>query len=127
VRAFGIPQWAKKERVARQLAFLVGDLMFVDKSYLLKPSWVRIRVAVSVLDSGVSRSTCSWAISTAQLWPLGAGRRLKPNGEDPREEEPHEENNGEALETRRYPHDGFLMRRKTRSMTAQHNPVLMKG
>jgi hypothetical protein len=45
VRAFGIPQWAKKERVARQLAFLVGDPLFVDKSSLLKPYWVRIRVA----------------------------------------------------------------------------------
>jgi hypothetical protein len=45
VRAFGIPQWAKKERVARQLDFLVGDPLFVDKSSLLKPYWVRIRVA----------------------------------------------------------------------------------
>jgi hypothetical protein len=24
---------------------------------------------VGVLDTGVSRSTCSWATSTAQLWP----------------------------------------------------------
>jgi hypothetical protein len=26
---------------------------------------------VGVLDTGVSRSTCSWAPSTAQLWPKG--------------------------------------------------------
>jgi hypothetical protein len=52
---------------------------------------------------------------------------LKPNGEDPREEEPHEENDGEALKTRRPPHEGLLARRKTRSTTAQRNPMLMKG
>jgi hypothetical protein len=52
---------------------------------------------------------------------------LKPNGEDPREEEPHEENDGEALKTRRPPHEGLLMRRKTRYMTALRNPALMKG
>jgi hypothetical protein len=51
---------------------------------------------------------------------------LKPNGEDPREEEPHEENNDEALEIRRSPHEGLLMKRKTRSMTTQCNPALMK-
>ncbi|KAM0871857.1 hypothetical protein ACQ4PT_039091 [Festuca glaucescens] len=45
VRAFGIPQWAKKERVARQLAFLVGEPQIVDKASLSKPSWVRIKVA----------------------------------------------------------------------------------
>jgi hypothetical protein len=45
VRAFGIPQWAKKERVARQLAFLVGEPKIVDKASLLKPSWVRIKIA----------------------------------------------------------------------------------
>jgi hypothetical protein len=83
--------------------------------------------SVGVLDSGVSRSTCSWATSTVQLRPLGAGRRLKPNGEDPREEEPHKENNVEALETRRPPHEGLLMRRKTGSATTPRNPTLMKG
>jgi hypothetical protein len=45
VRAFGIPQQAKKERVARQLAFLVGEPQIVDKASLSKPSWVRIKVA----------------------------------------------------------------------------------
>jgi hypothetical protein len=75
----------------------------------------------------VSWSTYSWATSTVQLRPLGAGRRLKPNGEDPCEEEPHEENDDEALETRRSPHEGLLMRRKTRSRTTQRNPALMKG
>ncbi|KAM0915763.1 hypothetical protein ACQ4PT_010623 [Festuca glaucescens] len=45
VRAFGIPKWAKKERVARQLAFLVGEPLMVDKASLSKPSWVRIKVA----------------------------------------------------------------------------------
>jgi hypothetical protein len=52
---------------------------------------------------------------------------LKPNGEDPREEEPHEENDSEALETRRPPHEGLLVRNKMRSMTAQRNPALVKG
>jgi hypothetical protein len=52
---------------------------------------------------------------------------LKPNGEDPCDEEPHEENAGEALKTRRPPHEGLLVRRKTRSMTALRNPALMKG
>jgi hypothetical protein len=47
---------------------------------------------------------------------------LKPNGEDPREEEPHEENDGEALKTRRPPHEGLLMRRVIISTTAQCNP-----
>jgi hypothetical protein len=42
---------------------------------------------------------------------------LKPNREDPREEEPHEENDDEALQTRRPSHKGLLMRGKTRSAT----------
>jgi hypothetical protein len=63
----------------------------------------------------------------AQLRPLGAGRRLKPNGEDPGEEEPHEENDDEALKTGRPPHKGHLVRGKTRSITTQCNPALMKG
>jgi hypothetical protein len=63
----------------------------------------------------------------AQLRPLGAERRLKPNGEDPRVEVPHEENDDEALETRRPPHEGLLVRRKTKSATTQRNPALMKG
>jgi hypothetical protein len=48
-------------------------------------------VAVSVLDTGVSRSTCSWAPSTAQLQPRG-GATTEASGEDPHEEAPHEEN-----------------------------------
>jgi hypothetical protein len=52
---------------------------------------------------------------------------LKPNGEDPREEEPHEENDGEALKTRRYPYKGLLVRRGIKSTTAQRNPALVKG
>jgi hypothetical protein len=51
---------------------------------------------------------------------------LKPNKEDPREEEPHEENNDEALKTGRPPREELLMRAKTRSTTNQHNPVLVK-
>jgi hypothetical protein len=50
------------------------------------------KVVVSVLDTGVSRSTCSWAPSTAQLWPRG-GTTTKASGEDPHEEVPHKENN----------------------------------
>jgi hypothetical protein len=46
---------------------------------------------VSVLDTGVSRSTCSWASSTAQLWPRGE-MTTEAIGEDPHEEAPHEEN-----------------------------------
>jgi hypothetical protein len=52
---------------------------------------------------------------------------LKPNGEDPGEKEPHEENDNEALKTRRPPHEGHLVRGKTRSITTQCNPALMKG
>jgi hypothetical protein len=46
---------------------------------------------VGVLDTGVSRSTCSWASSTAQLWPRGE-TTTEAIGEDPHEEAPHEEN-----------------------------------
>jgi hypothetical protein len=45
VRDYGIPQWAKKEKVVRQIAFLVGEPLVVDKASLLKPNWVRIKVA----------------------------------------------------------------------------------
>jgi hypothetical protein len=48
-------------------------------------------ITVGVLDTGVSRSTCSWASSTAQLWPRGK-TTTEAVGEDPREEAPHEEN-----------------------------------
>jgi hypothetical protein len=35
--------------------------------------WARLPGAtVGVLDTGVSRSTCAWATSTAQLWPRSA-------------------------------------------------------
>jgi hypothetical protein len=40
---------------------------------------------------------------------------LKPNTEDPREEEPHEKNDGETLKTRRPPHKELLVRGKIRS------------
>jgi hypothetical protein len=46
---------------------------------------------VGVLDTRVSRSTCSWAPSTAKLRPRG-GATTEASGEDPREEAPHEEN-----------------------------------
>jgi hypothetical protein len=49
--------------------------------------------AVGVLDTGISWSTCSWAPSTAQLWPKG-GTMTEASGEDPHEEAPHEENDG---------------------------------
>jgi hypothetical protein len=45
---------------------------------------------VGVLDTGLSRSTCSWAPSMAQLQPRG-GATIEANGEDPHEEAPHEE------------------------------------
>jgi hypothetical protein len=63
----------------------------------------------------------------AQLRPLGAGGKLKPNGEDPHEEEPHKENNDEALQTRRPPHEGLLVREKTRSAKTRRNSAVMKG
>jgi hypothetical protein len=47
--------------------------------------------SIGVLDTGVSRSTCSWAPSMAQLRPRG-GTTTEANGEDPHEEAPHEEN-----------------------------------
>jgi hypothetical protein len=47
---------------------------------------------VGVLDSRVSRSTCSWATLTAHLLRQGAGSPFKPNKEDPREVAPHEKN-----------------------------------
>jgi hypothetical protein len=50
-----------------------------------------------------------------------------PNREDPCEEEPHEENDGEALKIGRPPREGLLMRVKTRSTTNQRNHMLMKG
>jgi hypothetical protein len=46
---------------------------------------------VGVLDTGVSRSTCSWAPSTALLRPRG-GTTTEASEEDPHEEAPHEEN-----------------------------------
>jgi hypothetical protein len=50
VRAFGIPSWAKQEKVARQLAFLVGEPIIVDKASLTKLKWVRIKVVVKRPD-----------------------------------------------------------------------------
>jgi hypothetical protein len=55
-------------------------------------SWARLPGAtVGVLDTGVSRSTCSWASSMAQLRPRGK-TTTEAIGEDPHEEAPHEEN-----------------------------------
>jgi hypothetical protein len=48
-------------------------------------------MGVGVLDTGVSRSTCSWASSMAQLRPRGE-TTTEAIGEDPHEEAPHEEN-----------------------------------
>jgi hypothetical protein len=48
---------------------------------------------VGVLDTGVSQSTCSWALQRSSFGP-GVKRRPKPNKEDPHEEPPHEENDG---------------------------------
>jgi hypothetical protein len=49
--------------------------------------------AVGVLDTGVSRSTYSWAPSMAQLRPRG-GATTEASREDPHEEAPHEKNDG---------------------------------
>jgi hypothetical protein len=46
---------------------------------------------VGVLDTEESRSTCSWASSTAQLRPRGE-TIIEAVGEDPHEEAPQEEN-----------------------------------
>jgi hypothetical protein len=48
---------------------------------------------VGVLDTGVSRSTCSWAPSSAHLQPRGEPT-TEAIREDPHEEAPHEENDG---------------------------------
>jgi hypothetical protein len=50
-----------------------------------------IKEPIGVLDTGVSRSTCSWASSTAQLRPRGE-TTTEAIREDPHEEAPHEEN-----------------------------------
>jgi hypothetical protein len=46
---------------------------------------------VGVLDTGVSRSSCSWAPSSSHLQPKGEPT-TQATGEDPHEEAPHEEN-----------------------------------
>jgi hypothetical protein len=51
---------------------------------------------VGVLDTGVPRSTCSWASSTAQLRPRDE-TTTKAGGEDPYEEAPHEGNDDRNL------------------------------
>jgi hypothetical protein len=51
----------------------------------------KLGINIGVLDTGVSRSICSWAPSTAQFQPRG-GATTEANGEDPHEEAPHEEN-----------------------------------
>jgi hypothetical protein len=48
-----------------------------------------VMTIVSVLDTEVSRSTCSWASSTAEVWPRGE-TTTEAGGEDPHEEVPHE-------------------------------------
>jgi hypothetical protein len=50
-------------------------------------------IDVGVLDTGVSRSTCSWAPSSAHLQPRGEPT-TKAIQEDPHEEARHEENDG---------------------------------
>jgi hypothetical protein len=52
---------------------------------------ISISKYVGVLDTGVSRSTCVWASSTAQLQPRGE-MTTEAIGEDSHEEVPHEEN-----------------------------------
>jgi hypothetical protein len=49
---------------------------------------------VGVLDTGVSRSTCSWASTSAHLQPRGEVTN-EAIREDPHEEAPHEENDGQ--------------------------------
>jgi hypothetical protein len=53
--------------------------------------YIATSAVVGVLDTGVSRSTCSWAPSMAQLRPTG-GTMTEASGEDPHEEASHEEN-----------------------------------
>jgi hypothetical protein len=62
-------------------------------SLALDVEFLKLKVFVGVLDTEVSRSTCSWAPSTAQLRPRG-GTTTEASGEDPHEEVPHEENDG---------------------------------
>lgn len=44
MRAFGFPQWARKEKVVEEVAFLVGDPEEVDKQSLAGKGPVRVRV-----------------------------------------------------------------------------------
>jgi hypothetical protein len=74
----------------------------------------KISGVVAILPSS-SRSTCSWATSTAHLLYQGAGNHFKPNKEDPHEGAPHEENNTWTLKIESAPHEMFLMRRKTKT------------
>jgi hypothetical protein len=53
----------------------------------------------------------------AHLEQKGAGRRFQPNKEDPYEEVHHEENDSEAQQTRKLPHEESLVRVKTKSAT----------
>jgi hypothetical protein len=52
---------------------------------------------------------------------------VKPIKEDPHEEEPDEENDDKTLRTRKPPHEGLLVRRRARSVKAQHNHALVEG
>jgi hypothetical protein len=55
-------------------------------------SWARLPGAtVGVLDTGVSRSTYSWASSMAQHWPRGE-TMTEAGEEGPHKEVPHKEN-----------------------------------
>jgi hypothetical protein len=71
------------------LAITEADVECYLAQWIVSISWND--PIVGVLDTGVSRSTCSWASSTAQLRPRGE-TTIEAIGEGPHEEAPHEEN-----------------------------------
>jgi hypothetical protein len=82
--------------------------------------------SIRVLDTGVCRSTCSWAPSLAHLQPRGEPT-IQATGEDPHEEASHEENGDQKLlRTRRPPHELPLVRGGTTSTSDRHVCVQSK-
>jgi hypothetical protein len=101
----------------RYLELLPGDSWYVHFASLFY---------VGVLDTGVSRSTCSWAPSITQLRPRGemttTAQRRRPSWGGAS----WGERRLKPLRTRRPPHEMFLMRGRTTSMSARYVSVLSK-
>jgi hypothetical protein len=93
IRGLCIFTWSSDRALTRAIG---GPISFWGPPALRSLKRVRLRAGlpgatVGVLDTEVSRSTCFWASSTAQLRPRGE-TTTEAIGEDPHEEAPHEEN-----------------------------------